>query len=95
MSVVKVQCSRGARGACSPEKILENLDCLRLHFARFHSGESEEEKKRVVQRRSKSPPLDLLKIQHTAQNNSWQVTCPMAGQVKFSSNIPRFGRSNI
>ena len=89
MSVVKVQCSRGDSGACSPEKILENLDCLRPHFARFYSGESEEEKKRVVQRRSKSPPLDLLKIQHTAH------TCPMAGQVKFSSNIPRFGRSNI
>ena len=30
-------------GACSPEKILENLDCLRLHFARFHSGEREKE----------------------------------------------------
>ena len=24
-----------------PEKILENLDCLRLHFARFNRGESE------------------------------------------------------
>ena len=35
----------GGPGACSPEKILENLDCLRLHFARFHSGENEEEKK--------------------------------------------------
>ena len=33
----------GGLGACSPEKILENLECLRLHFARFHSGESEEE----------------------------------------------------
>ena len=30
-------------GACSPEKILENVDYPRLHFARFHSGESEEE----------------------------------------------------
>ena len=28
-------------GSCSPEKILENLDCLRLHFACFHRGESE------------------------------------------------------
>ena len=33
----------GSLGACSPEKILENLECPRLHFARFHSGESEEE----------------------------------------------------
>ena len=39
-----VQISRGVPGACSPEKILENLDCPRLHFTRFHSGESEKEK---------------------------------------------------
>ena len=35
----------GDPGACSPEKILENLDCPRLHYARFYSGESEQEKK--------------------------------------------------
>ena len=76
----------GVLGAYSPKKILENLDCLRLHFAHFHSGESEEEKKRVqvVKRRSKSPLLYLLKT-HRVQNNCWQVTCPMAGQMIFSS----------
>ena len=31
----------GGRGACSPGKILETLDCLGLHFARFHVGERE------------------------------------------------------
>ena len=31
----------GGLGACSPKKILENLDYLRLHFARFNRGESE------------------------------------------------------
>ena len=33
----------GSLGACSPEKILENLECTRLHFPRFHSAENEEE----------------------------------------------------
>ena len=33
----------GGPGTCSPEKIVENLDCLRLHFARFHIGESEKD----------------------------------------------------
>ena len=69
-----VQISRGVRGACSPEKVLENLDCLRLHFARFHSGESEEEKKRVVKRRNKSPPLDFLKIQAGKSPIQWLAT---------------------
>ena len=30
---------QGGPGACSPGKILEFLDCLGLHFARFHGGE--------------------------------------------------------
>ena len=38
--------------------------------------------------RSKSPPLDILKTQHRAQNNGWLVTCQMAGGRGF-------GRSNI
>ena len=80
----------GSTGACSPEKILENLDCLVLHFACFHRGESEKDNHRVVKTRSKSPPLDLLKMQHRAQNNSWLVTYPMTGQIKFSSYIPSF-----
>ena len=29
---------QGGPGVCSPDKILENLDYLRLHFTRFHSG---------------------------------------------------------
>ena len=33
---------------------------------------------------------DLLKLQQRAQNNSWLVTYPTAGQIKFSSNIRRF-----
>ena len=37
--------SSGVRGHAPPRKFLENLDCLRLHFVRFHSRESEEEKK--------------------------------------------------
>ena len=53
-----------------------------------------EMKYRVAKRKSKSPPLDLLKIQHTTQNNGWLVTCQMAGRIKFSSDIPRFGLSN-
>ena len=36
--------SEGANFGGSPRKFLEYLDCPRLHFARFHSGESEEEK---------------------------------------------------
>ena len=32
----------GGSGGMLPR---ENLDCLRLHFARFHSGESEDEEK--------------------------------------------------
>ena len=32
----------GGPGACSPGEILEFLDCLGLHFARFH-GEAEKE----------------------------------------------------
>ena len=45
MWAVKMQsCSGGGGpGACSPRKILEILDCLRLHFARFHGGEREKE----------------------------------------------------
>ena len=34
---------QGGLGACSPGKILETLDCLRLHFAHFHGGEREKE----------------------------------------------------
>ena len=49
----------GVRGPCSPGKILEFLDCLRLHFARFHGGEREW---RLVKRKSRSQALDLLKI---------------------------------
>ena len=83
--------SRGVRGHAPPIKFLENLDCLRLHFARFHRRESEKDNHRLVTTRSKLPPaLDLLKMQHRAQNNSWLVTYPMAGQIKFSSYIPRF-----
>ena len=50
-----MQISRGGPGACSPVKMLENLDCLRLHFVRFHKGESEKDNHRVVKTRSKSP----------------------------------------
>ena len=58
---VKIQTCRvgGGPGACSPGKILEILDCLGLHFARFHGGERE---CRVVKRKSQSQALDLLKI---------------------------------
>ena len=56
--------------ACSPEKILENLDCLRLHFARFHRGESEKDNHRVVKTRLNRHRLDFLKMRHRAQNNS-------------------------
>ena len=49
----------GGPGAWSPGKILEFLDCLGLHFARFHGGERE---CRVVKRKSQSQALDLLKI---------------------------------
>ena len=42
-----------------PRGILEILDCLGLHFARFHGGERE---CRVVKRKSQSPAPDLLKI---------------------------------
>ena len=40
---LKMHSCRGVRGHASPEKILEILDCLRLHFARFHVGEGEKE----------------------------------------------------
>ena len=43
----------------TPGKILEFLDCLVLHFARFHGGERE---CRVGKRKSQSQALDLLKI---------------------------------
>ena len=36
-----MQTSRGVRGHAPPGKILENLDCLGLYFARFHGGEKE------------------------------------------------------
>ena len=49
----------GGSGACPLGKILEILDCLGLHFARFHGGERE---CRVVKRKSKSQAFDLLKI---------------------------------
>ena len=60
------------------EKFLEILDCLGagLHFARLNGGEREKEREcRVVKRKSQSPVLDLAQ---------------MAGQIKFSSDIPRF-----
>ena len=50
----------GRLGACSPGKILEFLDCLGLHFARFHAGG--ERDCRVVKRKRQSQVLDLLKI---------------------------------
>ena len=56
---VKFEGGGGVRGPCSPGKILEFLDCLRLHFARFHGGEREW---RLVKRKSRSQALDLLKI---------------------------------
>ena len=58
----------GGPGACSPGKISEFLDCLGLHFARFHGGERE---CTVVQRKSKPQELDLLKIK---QNNGCMVS---------------------
>ena len=39
---------KGGPGACSPGKILEFLDCLGLHFARFQGGERD---CRVVKRK--------------------------------------------
>ena len=38
---MKVQTCREVRGHASPGKKLENLDCLGLYFARFHSRERE------------------------------------------------------
>ena len=54
----KIQTCRGV-WAVFPGKILEFLDCLGLHFARFHGGERE---CRVVKRKSQSQVLDLLKM---------------------------------
>ena len=51
---MKIQTRRGV-----PGKILEILECLGLHFARFHGQEREY---RVVKRKSQSQALDLLKI---------------------------------
>ena len=51
---VKIQTRRGV-----PGKILEILECLGLHFARFYGQEREY---RVVKRKSQSQALDLLKI---------------------------------
>ena len=85
---------QGGPGACSPRKILENLDYLGLHFGCYHGGQTEKWNI-VVKRGSKSPPLDLLKIQRRAQNNGSLVTCQMAGRIKFSPDIPRFCRLNI
>ena len=65
---MKIQTCKGVPGACSPGKILEFLDCLRLHFARFHGGERD---RRVVKRKSQSQALDLLQIQ---QNNGCMVS---------------------
>ena len=42
-----------------PWENFRNLDYLGLHFARFHGGERE---CRVVERKSQSQALDLLKI---------------------------------
>ena len=56
---VKIKTYRGVPGTCSPGKILEFLECLGLHFARFHGGERE---CKVVERKSQSQALDLLKI---------------------------------
>ena len=50
---------QGGPGACSPGKILEMLDCLGLHFARFYGGEREF---RVFKRKSQSQAPDILKI---------------------------------
>ena len=44
----------GGPGACFPGKILEILDCLRLHFAHFHGGEGEKEN--VEQLKESQPP---------------------------------------
>ena len=62
---VKTQTCRGVggRGACSPEKVLEILDCLGLHFARFHVGERG---CRVLKAKRQLAVLDLLKIQHSS-----------------------------
>ena len=50
---------KGGPGACSPGKILEFLDFLGLHFARFHRLERD---CRVVKRKKPLQALDLLKI---------------------------------
>ena len=34
---VKLQTSGGGSGGLAPGKTLDNLDCLGLHFARFHT----------------------------------------------------------
>ena len=60
---VKVQVSRGV----FPCENLENMHCLRLHFAHFHGGER---KFRVGKRRSKSQPLDLLRIYDVVETTS-------------------------
>ena len=39
MWAVKVQTSKGPGCHASPGKMLENLDCLGLHFERFHGGQ--------------------------------------------------------
>ena len=38
---VKMQTVLGGPGPCSPGKILENLECLGLHFTRFDGGQRE------------------------------------------------------
>ena len=38
-----------SKEACSPGKSLEFLDCLGLHFARFHGGERVEREKENVE----------------------------------------------
>ena len=40
---IKIQTCRGVRGHAPPGKILETLNCLGLHFTRFHCGERQKD----------------------------------------------------
>ena len=48
----------GGPGAYSLVEILEILDCLGLHFVRFHGRERQKETCRIVKKKSQSPTLD-------------------------------------
>ena len=58
---VNIQTCKGVRGML-PGKILKILDCLGLHFARFHGGEREKENVELLKEKVNRQCLILLKI---------------------------------